>query len=441
MSLRNAWEADAPHLLLACATAAALIGMLTVGRRYHALLTASLRARFENETLAVRLAQQNTELEQARNASENANLAKSKFLAAASHDLRQPLHALMLFANALNNERNPDQVASLAQHIGTSVSALENLFTSLLDISKLDAGVVQCHSAAVRVQDMFDRIGNDFEPVMALKRLRLTIRPTPAVIRTDPVLIEQLLRNLMTNAVRYTESGGILIACRRRHGRWRIEIRDSGIGIPADQHKKVFEEFYQIGNPERDRQKGLGLGLAIVARLSRLLSCPIDLRSAPGRGTTVAGSVPEGRLPLLGAGGAPTKADPTRFDNLRVLIIDDEAEVRVAMETIMGKWGCDTLSAESLLRAVTAMKGRHWEPELAISDYRLREDATGIQALDWLREQYGDDLPCLLITGDIEAERIKAIQDSGYALLHKPIPPAKLRAIVGRLAGGIVDGD
>ncbi|MDD5249100.1 MAG: hybrid sensor histidine kinase/response regulator [Rhodocyclaceae bacterium] len=429
--LRNAWEADAPHLLLACVATAAMIGILAVGRRYHELLTASQRARFENETLAVRLAQQNTELEAARNVAEKASVAKSKFLAAASHDLRQPLHALMLFANALNHERDPAQVASLAQHIGTSVSALEMLFNSLLDISKLDAGVVQHRETDFRLEEILERVRNDFEPVAALKRLRLTIRATPAVLRTDAVLLEQMLRNLMTNAMRYTETGGILLACRRRGGRWRIEVRDSGIGIAADHHQKIFDEFYQIGNPERDRQKGLGLGLAIVSRLSRLLGCPLELASQPGCGTMIAVTVPEGKI--AGVAPAALKLDICHLDSLRVLIVDDEAEVRVAMETIMRKWGCDTLAAESLVKAVAAMRDSRWEPELAISDYRLKDDASGIDVLDWLREQYGAQLPCLLITGDTEADRLKAVRESGYALLHKPIPPAKLRAVLGSL--------
>lgn len=433
LSLRNAWEGDAAHLVIAAVAGAAMIGIMRVGRQYHQLLTSSQRARFENEVLAVRLSEQNAELERARTVAELANVAKSKFLAAASHDLRQPLHALMLFADSLSNESDPVQVARLAKHIGVSTSALEMLFNSLLDISKLDAGVVQRRETDFRVEEILDRLRNDFEPMAALKRLRLTIRPTAAVVKTDPALLEQMLRNLMANAIRYTESGGVMLACRRRQGRWRIEVRDSGIGIAADQHRRIFDEFYQIGNPERDRQKGLGLGLAIVSRLARLLGCPIDLASAPGRGTTIAVTVPSGRLGAK-RGVGETTTDIATFDGLRVLIIDDEHEVLMAMETIMQRWGCSTLVAESLVEAVTAMKERHWEPEIAISDYRLKGDADGIGALNWLREQYGDDLPGLLITGDIEADRLKIVQDSGYTLLHKPVAPAKLRAVIGSLA-------
>lgn len=431
--VRNAWEGDTAHLVIATVAGAAMIAIARVGRRYHQLLTSSQRARFENEALAIRLAEQNAELEQARSVAELASIAKSKFLAAASHDLRQPLHALMLFADSLSNENDPVQVARLAKHIGISTSALEMLFNSLLDISKLDAGVIQSRETHFRLEDILERLRNDFEPLVALKRLRLIIRPTPAVLRTDPALLEQMLRNLMANAVRYTENGGVLLACRRRQGRWRIEVRDSGIGIAEDQHEKIFEEFYQIGNPERDRQKGLGLGLAIVSRLSRLLGCPIELISAPGRGTTVAVSVPAGRSAALRS-ALEAGADLAEFDGLRVLVIDDEQEVLMAMATIMQKWGCNTLAAESLVEAVTAMKERQWEPEVAVSDYRLRANANGIDVLDWLREQYGAQLPCLLITGDIEADRLKAVQDSGYTVLHKPIAPAKLRAVIGSLA-------
>jgi two-component system, sensor histidine kinase len=434
--LRNAWEGDNAHLLIAAVAGAAMIGIMRVGRRYHQLLTSSQRARFENEALASRLAEQNAELERARNVAEMASIAKSKFLAAASHDLRQPLHALMLFADSLSNERDPDQVARLAKHIGVSTSALEMLFNSLLDISKLDAGVIQRRETDFPLEDILDRLRNDFEPMAEMKRLRLIIRPTLAVVRTDPALLEQMLRNLMTNAMRYTHSGGVLLACRRRHGHWRIEVRDSGIGIAEDQHQKIFDEFYQIGNPERDRQKGLGLGLAIVSRLSRLLHCPVHLVSALGRGTTMAVTVPAGRVAARRV-VAEANADIADFDGLRVLVIDDELEVQMAMETIMRKWGCSTLAAESLVAAVAAMKERQWEPEVAISDYRLKDDTDGIGALNWLREQYGDRLPCLLITGDIEADRLKAVQDSGYTLLHKPVAPAKLRAVIGSLAARV----
>lgn len=431
--LRNAWQGDGLHLIIASATMAAMLGLLTVGRRYNGLLTASLRARFENEAFAARLAQQNGELEQERARAEAANIAKTKFLAAASHDLRQPLHALMLFTGSLSNERDPAQVARLAEHIGISAAALELLFNSLLDISKLDAGVVLCHETNFRLQGVFDRLANDFEPLAAQKRLRLTVRPTAAVVRTDPTLLEQMLRNLMTNALRYTESGGILLACRRGSGCWRIEVRDSGIGIPPEQHRRVFDEFYQIGNPERDRKRGLGLGLSIVAHLSALLGCPIALASDVGRGTTMAVSVPVGTA-AVDLPRTESQVDVSSYDGLRVLVIDDEGEVRIAMETILRKWGCDPLSAESLVAAVGKMGERQWEPELAISDYRLRGEENGLDVLAWLREQYGEGLPCLLVTGDIEAKRLEAVRESGFPVLHKPIAPAKLRALIGGLA-------
>ncbi|HEX8989802.1 MAG TPA: hybrid sensor histidine kinase/response regulator [Rhodocyclaceae bacterium] len=429
--LRNLWAADAQHGLLAIVAAAAMAGMLAVGRKYNQLLSASQRARFDNAVLAVRLSQQNAELETARNAAVQADVAKSKFLAAASHDLRQPLHALTLFADALSQEANPDEMAKLTRHIGTSVTALESLFSSLLDISKLDAGVVRRNEIDFRAQDLFDRIVNDFAPLAEMKRLRLRAGSTAAHFRSDPILLEQLLRNLVGNAVRYTARGTVLLACRRCGGKWRIEVRDSGIGIPADQHEKVFEEFYQLDNAERDRQKGLGLGLAIVARLSRLLGCPVTLRSAPGRGTVMSVTVPAG-VPMAEAEAAQAPA-PDGFAGMRVVIVDDEAEVRAAMQTIMEKWGCETVAAESLREAVAKMTEAQWEPELAISDYRLKDGDDGIRVLDRLRERYGDALPCLLMTGDIEAERLKAVRESGYPLLHKPIPPGKLRAAAASL--------
>ena len=421
--LRNLLEGGRYHLIFGVMLAVFLIFVLNWGRSLNRLLTEAYARRFDNLAL-VELA------DAARQEAIQANVAKSKFLAAASHDLRQPLHALTLFVGALKEEQNSARTEHLADNIDASLTALNLLLNSLLDISKLDAGVVEPHIDDFHLQSVFDRVGAEFEPLASKKRLRLKVRQTGAIVRGDQILLERIVRNLLSNAIRYTEAGTVLLACRRRRGEWRIEIRDSGIGIAVDQQHKVFAEFYQIGNPERDRQKGLGLGLSIVARMSNLMGCPIDLRSEPGRGSTFSVTVQVGREAAV---AVVTQASPS-CAGLRVLVVDDEAAVREAMSLLLEKWQCETLAVDSLADAIGRLTEQAWEPDIVFCDYRLRGGETGIEVLDWMRSNLGEQKPCFLITGDTEAVRLQKVQDSGYLLLHKPVSPSKLRALLNSIA-------
>ncbi|MBI4984958.1 MAG: response regulator [Rhodocyclales bacterium] len=426
--VRLAWENDADHWLMVAMLTVYLGFVLNWGRGLNRVLVESLRRRHQNEDLLVQMRQQSEAALAAKHVAEDANTAKSKFLAAASHDLRQPMHALTLFSGALLNETRPAELKSLTHHIARSVEALEMLFNSLLDISRLDAGVTQPKTTNFLLENVFERLRNDFAHLAAEKNLRIHIRATDAVVRSDAQLLEQVLRNLLANAVRYTESGGIVVGCRKRKGAWRIDVADSGIGIPAAEHEKVFQEFYQIGNPERDRHKGLGLGLAIVRRLSVLLGLALSLRSRVGHGTVFTLQVPAGTVPTH-LHREPTDAG-IAFDALRVLIVDDEADVRLALGMLLRGWGCDVIEAESFAYAVAAMESAHWRPQFAIADLRLRNEQTGIVVLDWLRSRYDPNLPCIVITGDTAAEQLQEVASSGYRILHKPVAPAKLRALL-----------
>ncbi|MBI4986186.1 MAG: response regulator, partial [Rhodocyclales bacterium] len=417
--VRNFVEGGTYHFIFGGMLAVFLAFILNWGRTLNRLLTEANERRFDNLAL-VDLA------EAAKQEAVEANIAKSKFLAAASHDLRQPLHALTLFTGALKEEEDGARISRLADNIDSSLTALSLLLNSLLDISKLDAGVVDVRVASIRLQDVFERLSVEFEPLASRKRLRLKVRETRAIVFTDRVLLERIVRNLLSNAIRYTESGGVLLACRRRRDGWGIEVRDSGIGISDDEQKKVFNEFYQIGNPERDRQKGLGLGLAIVARMSNLIGCPVSLRSAPGRGSVFAITVPAGKATAL-----PVAAQVvTSCEGVRVLVIDDDAAALAAINALLDAWRCDTMTAESHADAVSRLTERQWEPDVVICDYQLRGGESGIDALDWMRVHFDKNLPCVLITGNIEAERLQRVRESGYPLLHKPVPPAKLRALL-----------
>ncbi len=432
---RLAWMGDEAHLVLAAMLVLYLTVILLWGRDMHRVLTESFTRRFENLDLIARLSRQTEIAELAKLKAETADLAKSKFLAAASHDLRQPMHALSLFAEILREEGEPARMREVAGHMDASVKALGHLFDALLDISRLDAGVVPVQEADFRLGDLLSRLFDDFRPVAARKRLRLAYVPTRAMVRADPILLEQMLRNLLANAVRYTEQGGVLLGVRRRGSgpgaRLRVEVWDTGVGIPVEHLEAIFHEFVQVSNPERDREKGLGLGLAIVRRLSELLDYPVTVRSRVSRGSIFTVELPVGQM--APRAGVPEDLDVgglSGFEGLRVLVIDDEQEVLVATGRLLENWGCVPLVAESLAEAASRMADLGWEPEFVLCDYRLREGASGVDALNWLRTLYGARLPCLLITGDIEAERLRAVRESGYPVMHKPVQPAKLRAVM-----------
>jgi CheY-like chemotaxis protein len=283
-----------------------------------------------------------------------------------------------------------------------------------------------------RVATILDRIRNDYAPLAREKGLKLVVAPSRAVLRGDPMLIEQLLRNLAANAIRYTEAGGVAIGCRPRafDGKpgYVLEVRDSGIGIPADQHEHIFAEFVQLGNPERDRTKGLGLGLAIVRRLSDLLETPVELRSAPGRGSRFAVRVAAGTTPATVAAEEPMRRD--LLQGARALVIDDEAAVRAGMQALLAGWGCEARTFESGAAALAATRASGWQPHIIFADYRLRGAENGVDTLNRLRAAYQPAPAGVIVTGDNAAEQVRSVVASGYHVLYKPVAPAKLRSLM-----------
>ena len=444
ITLRTVVEGDATHYALAGMLAVFGAYIVSRGVHLHGVLVESLRQRFENLELVRRLTEQTQIAQAAMRAAEEADRAKSRFLAAASHDLRQPLHALSLFSGALADSRDAQEVARITGHINASVGALEQLFNSLLDVSRLDAGVVQPRPRDFRIATLLDRIRNDYAPLAREKGLKLVVAPSRAVLRSDPLLLEQLLRNLAANAIRYTETGGVAIGCRPRRVNGRmtyvLEVRDSGIGIPAEQHEQVFAEFVQLGNQERDRAKGLGLGLAIVRRLALLLETPVRLRSASGEGALFSVQVARGETPAT----LPVE-EPVRRDLLlgtRVLVVDDEAAVRSAMQALLSGWGCEARAYESCEAACADLRARgtDWQPHIIFADYRLRGGENGIDALNRLRALHTPAPPGVIVTGDNAAEEVRSVAASGYHVLYKPVAPAKLRALMQSLLRPRADG-
>jgi signal transduction histidine kinase len=415
---------DSIHVALGVMTVAFLVGLGLFARATNRALGRSLSLGFENTELVRQLSQQ-------RDEAERANIAKSKFLAAASHDLRQPLHALTLFASALDERIKYPEVSRLVANVNASVKAMELLFNALLDISRLDAGVLHPEIRHFRLEETIRRLVNDYAPEAAQKGLLLQWTPCELTVESDPTLLERILRNFVSNAIRYTDRGEIRIRSVPDGDRVRIEVADTGIGIPPDQRRAIFSEFYQLGNPERDRTKGLGLGLAIVDRVARLLGHQIEVESTPGRGSCFAVVVPHGDAARIAADDRP-EADSVLNDlvGLRIMVVDDEAGIREGMQALLQQWGCEVALAGSEEEAVAATRSARQVPDAIIADYRLRDAQTGVMVIERLQRELNATIPALIVTGDTATERLREAGISGYQLLHKPVQPAMLRAFL-----------
>jgi len=364
-----------------------------------------------------------------------ANRAKSRFLAAASHDLRQPMHALGLFVTQLNNRIQDPETRHLTGRIEAAVSALQGLLDALLDVSRLDAGVVNANLSDFRLATVLERIETAFAPEATDRNLHFRVKRCQLAAHSDPVLLERILINLVANALRYTERGGILVGCRRRGDRVRIEVWDSGVGIAPEHLQAIFQEFYQVGNVERDRSKGLGLGLSIATRLARLLGGRIDVQSNPGRGSVFAVEVPRAKEIHEIRPASLVSGIEELLQGARVLVVDDDALVREALAGLMAQWGCRVVTAATGTQALETVAGLSGPPDAVLCDYRLPAGETGDAVICRLRERFGPELPAAMITGDTTPERLREAKASGVPLLHKPVQPARLRALLECLVG------
>jgi two-component system, sensor histidine kinase len=430
--VRSALEGGALHGIIAVLLAVYLGYILAAARNVNRVVKQSLNMRYENADLIEALTAEKTAAEAARQEAEQANRAKSQFLAAASHDLRQPLHALGLFAAALDARIRYPEVRHIVNNISASIDALEALFNELLDVSKLDAGVILPARSSFAVQPLLERMLTDYGSQAAQRGVELRIAPSRLVLDSDPMLLERILRNLVSNAIRYTPKGKVLVGVRRAGAMARIEVWDTGTGIPEDQHQRIFEEFYQLTNPERDRSKGLGLGLAIVQRLTRLLDHRLVMDSQLGKGSVFRVSVPLGRFTeLTRASYDGAEALVVAGSGKHIVFIDDEAAVREGMDTLLKQWGYTVTIAGSLEEMLRKLEHTVSGPDLIIADYRLRAGASGAEAIRRIQEEYGATIAGILITGDTAPDRILEARASGYELLHKPVPPARLRSLIG----------
>jgi signal transduction histidine kinase/CheY-like chemotaxis protein len=404
-----------------------IMGMGAVGLVYNGNLKTLVLLRIDKEELAEKLRLQ-------KELAEQANHEKSQFLASASHDLRQPVHALGLFVGALRGVGMPDEGLRLIDQLDASLVGLDNLFRALLDISRLDAGVVDVRRQVFPIQPLLQRVVQDYAPLASQKLVALVLHPTSLAAESDPVLVERILRNLVENAVRYTDQGRVVVGCRRGATFLQLQVWDTGRGIAEEETRSIFREFYQIRTSGDEPRGGLGLGLAIVRRLTHALDSPLTVRSRPGLGSCFSLSLPRAQSLAMDRAAPPLPATPPAV--LRrgfIVIIDDDEAIRSAMVSLLTNWGHRVLAGASGQAVIGPLADCPQRPDLIISDYRLSQQETGIEVIRRLRAEYNEDIPAMLITGETRPEQLQEAHRSGFLVLHKPVPNSQLRAAIGNL--------
>jgi CheY-like chemotaxis protein/nitrogen-specific signal transduction histidine kinase len=374
------------------------------------------------------------ELRVAKAEAEEANISKTRFLAAASHDLLQPLNAARLFVTALSERKLAEKESDFVEQIDGALKSVEGLLGALLDISRLDAGGIPVKHVDFRIEDLLNVLRHEYEPMAKEAGLDLRILPSRAVVRSDPGLLGRVLRNLLGNAIRYTPAGRVLLGCRRRNGCLRFEVWDTGVGIPATHLQEVFEEFRQLGSPSQFREKSFGLGLAIVQRIARMLDHSIELKSELGRGSVFAIEVPISiHSPTVETGDAGYLGFDDAVAGSFVLVVENEESVLLGMRELLEGWGCEVIAAVCGRAACQQISETGRVPDLVIADFHIGGDANGVEVVDEIREAYNCATPALIITADRSDEVLKLVQGRGFHLLQKPIKPAKLRALMSHL--------
>jgi Na+/proline symporter/signal transduction histidine kinase len=396
------------------------------------LVNETLEQRVQQRTFELREA--NTELEQARLVAEEANRSKTRFLAAASHDLLQPMNAASLFVSILRQQQegSDDEQSRLVKRIDRSLKASEQLLSALLDISKLDSGMYEPEPESISVPELFEQLRRRFKALAGNHNLVLRVHPLDCVISSDRNLLYRILQNFLANAIHYTEKGGVLLGCRMREGKLRISIWDTGVGIAETEVTAIFQEFHRLDYARRLDEKGLGLGLAICERIARMLKHDIDVSSRPGHGSCFSVTVPLALAtdPPPSESTAAVQLETTGFKDLVVLCVDNEPDILEAMNLLLDRWGCPAvLLAETQAQAAQQVL-MHGTPDFVLVDYQLNDQSNGLQVMRHLDGILGTSLPAIVITADRSKELEEAVKAAGYGLLRKPIRPAALRALM-----------
>ena len=382
-----------------------------------------------NDELEQRVAARTDELIEARDAAEAANRSKDKYLAAASHDLLQPLNAARLLISTLRDRPLPDAEHVLVERTHQALEGAEDLLTDLLDISRLDQAAVRPDVAVYRLDELFAPLISEFRSVADAAGLKFHARVPDYAVSTDLRLLTRILRNFLSNACRYTDEGRVLLGARRRGEHLRLEVWDSGRGIAQDRLQAIFLEFNQLDVGRAADRKGVGLGLAIVERIAKILGYRIEVRSWPGRGSVFSIEVPLGQAlpPLL----QPTAGNP--LPGRRMLVLDNEVSILESMGALLGQWGCEVVTATDQQGALQALEGR--APELILADFHLDHGVVGCDVVRQLREHYASAIPAVIITADRSDQCRRSLRKLGAPLLNKPVKPGKLRAVLSQLLG------
>ena len=405
---------------------------LYLAKKMGVSVVKSIHLQLRNQALIKALTEQKEIAQRAQIQAEQANRDKTRFMATASHDLRQPVQALEFFSAALNLELQAHPSRALADNIRATGRELGELLDALLDFSQADISVVHPVKRDYPVADLLHRMRAEFSLQANDKGLSYQVVNSSAWVHSDPVLLERMVRNLLTNAFKYTRKGKILLGCRRVAGGLRIEVHDTGVGIPLNQQKHIFGEFIQLENPERDRRKGLGLGLAIVDNLARAMGHTLTLRSTPQQGSVFGVTVPLG-VPQAASSTEELEPPSDLSENALILLVDDDVKIRESVANLLENWGYAVITADSAAEALEVLQARGRFPNVVLADHRLREGKTGFEAIQDIRAYCGQAVPAALMTGDTDPTHAAQAKALGIPLLKKPLPAAKLRSLIANL--------
>ncbi|MEQ9107829.1 MAG: hybrid sensor histidine kinase/response regulator [Limnobacter sp.] len=431
--LRCYWEVEPFFLVLGTVALVFVLINIHYGRNLQNMVIQSIRLRFQNAELIEELTMQ-------KRVAEQASVAKTRFLAAASHDLRQPVQAIELLVDALSEDLANHPSRSLLDRIQEAGYGLRNLLNALLDSAKINAAAITTKPRHIQLAPLLKRICNELNTQAQHKGLDIRLANTKGCCAyTDPALLELILRNYIENAIKYTREGRVLVGCRKQGAHIRIEVHDTGIGIPASAKETVFHEFYQLGNPERDKAKGLGLGLYIAHSLGKLLNHEIGVYSTVDKGSMFYVTVPKGDTSQLQDASGHVHTNKTPLAGKTVLLIDDDDLVRASVTEMLARWQCSTISAEDAETALRILMARGKMPDAIVADYRLRNKSTGVQAIHALQAQLGN-IPAVILTGDTAPGRIQEARKSGFQILHKPLSGVQLRNTLSELMGERLSG-
>ncbi|WP_415888278.1 NahK/ErcS family hybrid sensor histidine kinase/response regulator [Neptuniibacter sp. SY11_33] len=374
------------------------------------------------------------ELKIAKDVAEDANKSKDKYLAAASHDLLQPMNAARLLIAALRERSLQDQDAHLVERVHLALENAEDLLTDLLDISKLDQNAVQPDISNFRINQLLLSMVNEFQTVAETKKIQLKLSACSVAVRSDSRLLLRIIRNFISNAIRYTDQGRVLVGCRRKGAMLSIQVWDTGLGIPAEKQQLVFKEFQQLENKSAKDRQGVGLGLAIVERIALMLGHRLVVKSIPDKGSMFSVEVPlVGRHSLDVPKQQLSQFGSDQLSNLVVLVIDNEENIQASMEALLTQWGCFVITAASLSEAIEKCTDEYIVPELILADYHLDYDLLGTDAIDGLRDHFSLDIPAVILTADRSSECRQIFENKGLSLINKPVKPGKLRALITHL--------